>query len=67
VALKGHGFRGCGKTPNELQKGEIWGMQNHQLPLADRSQGILARSIFRTFRESEFFRSLFSRAASAAK
>jgi len=35
-------------------------MQNHQPTFANRSWGILARSIFRSFREIEFFRSLFS-------
>ena len=54
------GFTGCGKTPNVWRKEEICGMENNHSSLADRSWGILARSIFYPFREIEFFRSLFS-------
>ncbi len=35
-------------------------MENNHSSLADRSWGIVARSIFYPFREIEFFRSLFS-------
>ena len=53
-------YTGCGKTPNVWRKGEICGMENNQSSLADRSWGILARSILHPFREIEFFRSLYS-------
>ena len=46
---RGHGFTGCGKTPNEWRKGKNWGMENYQSSLVDRSWGILAQSIFRAF------------------
>jgi len=32
-----HGLTGCGKTPNGRRKGKIWGMENYQPTLTDRS------------------------------